>query len=227
MFEKLVTFILTLAALAIAATYVHREFKIRTGPVRPNPNVPVFQSGWERAFEVGRTVGDSAARVHIVEFSDLECPFCAEAYARFHSDTSSIARRYKSSVSYTFVHFPLSMHRFARPAARGAECARAAGRFFPFVQAVFARQDSIGLRPWSAYARDAGVSDILTFEKCAGDATTVSSIDDGFALGRSFQVASTPTILINGWKFTGLLDDSAYTGTIDALLMGRKPPGAP
>lgn len=224
MFERIVTTLLTLAALGIAATFAHREF---AGPqyygTSENP-VPIAVEGWEDAVEIGRTTG--AGRVQVVEFADLECPICAKAYARWHSDTSSVGRRFRSKVSYTFVHFPLKMHRFARPAARAAECARNSGRFFEFVSAVFAKQDSLGLRPWNAYARDAGVKDLVAFDRCAVSTIPIIEIDKGVALGERLGVTGTPAIVINGWKYQGLIADSTYANAIDAALAGRKPPHA-
>src|SRR5262249_27765533 len=148
MLEKILTTVLTIAALVIAGAFAHREFF--SSPSYGTPStIPTFQKDWESALNVGHSTG-GPGRVQVVEFADLECPVCSTAHASLFSDTSEVARKYRSKISYTFVHFPLSIHRFARPAARAAECARTSGRFFEFVSAVFAKQDSMGLRTWSA-----------------------------------------------------------------------------
>jgi protein-disulfide isomerase len=224
MFEKILTTVLTIAALVIAAGFTHREFF--SSPRYGTPSViPTFQKDWEAALDVGRSTGGSG-RVQVVEFADLECPVCSRAYASLFSDTSAVGRKYRSQISFRFVHFPLSMHRFARPAARAAECAGSSGRFFEFVSAVFAKQDSLGLRAWSAYARDAGVADVGAFEKCTRLTTPIPDIEKGVAVGKTFGITGTPTIFINGWQYRGLIPESTYANAIEAALAGRKPANA-
>ena len=65
------------------------------------------------------------------------------------------------------MHYPLPTHRFAEPAALAAECAGEQGRFAEFVGAVYAGQDSLGLKPWWEYARIATVQDsLLRYVNC-------------------------------------------------------------
>lgn len=74
--------------------------------------VPVSASDWVR--------GDKNAKITIVEYSDLECPFCQ----RFHVTLQSILEKNKGKVNWVYRHFPLvSIHQFAEPLAQGAECA--------------------------------------------------------------------------------------------------------
>lgn len=82
--------------------------------------------------------GNPNAGVKIVEFSDLQCPFCA----RFHPTLKQIIQEYDGQVAWVYRHFPLaSIHPSARPAAIGSECAAELGgnnAFWKFVDAVFA-----------------------------------------------------------------------------------------
>jgi len=222
--EKAIAIVLTGSAVVIAATLAHREFAdARSNESRVASDVPVPVNGWEDAIQVGHSTGQPNSSVRVVEFGDLECPFCGESYRRFHSDTSAIAQRYDRRISYTFVHFPLGMHRFARPAARAAECAAVDGKFFEFVSSVFATQDSLGLKPWIAYAREAGVRDEDRFVRCVAESSPLALVDSGVAVGKRLGVSSTPTVIINGWKFTGAMADSVFTRTVDSLLLGRDP----
>jgi hypothetical protein len=75
----------------------------------------------------------------------------------------AVRARYPKDVGLFFVHFPLPMHRFARPAARATECAGLQGKFGQMVDAVYNKQDSLGLKSWSDYGRDAGVADTVAF----------------------------------------------------------------
>jgi hypothetical protein len=66
--------------------------------------------------------------------------------------------------------------------------------------ALFAKQDSFGLRPWLAYAKDARLDDSSRFQNCMSARNTADRVDSGLALGARYHVHSTPTVIINGWR---------------------------
>lgn len=71
-------------------------------------------------------LGDPNALVKIIEFSDLECPFCKG----FHDTMKQIMREYgdTSQVAWIYRHFPLdSIHPKARIEAEATECAAELG----------------------------------------------------------------------------------------------------
>lgn len=70
--------------------------------------------------------GNLNAPVKIVEYSDMECPFCK----RFHSTMQQVTDEYgkDGKVAWVYRHFPLdSIHSKARPEAVAAECANELG----------------------------------------------------------------------------------------------------
>ena len=68
--------------------------------------------------------GSLDAPVKIVEFSDLECPFCA----RFHPTLQQIFDEYEGQVAWVYRHFPLdTLHAKARKEAEATECAAELG----------------------------------------------------------------------------------------------------
>lgn len=82
--------------------------------------------------------GDRNAQVVIIEYSDLQCPFCQ----RFHGTMNEVMRGYKpEQVAWVFRHFPLdSIHQNARPLAEASECAYELGgdkKFWEFIDALF------------------------------------------------------------------------------------------
>jgi protein-disulfide isomerase len=123
------------------------------------------------------------------------------------------------------VHFPLSMHRFAKPAARALECAYTSGAAARFVDVAFAKQDSFGLKPWVGYAVEAGVRDTSAFSFCVKDTSRIKRIDEGRRLGEAMNLQGTPGIVINGWQFQGVPNDAQLRGAIKALAAGDAPPG--
>ncbi len=69
--------------------------------------------------------GNPEAKVKIVEFSDLECPFCKV----FHETMKQAAREYDGKVAWIYRHYPLDqLHPVkARKAAVASECAAKLG----------------------------------------------------------------------------------------------------
>lgn len=83
--------------------------------------------------------GNPAARVFIIEYSDLECPFCK----RFHPTLQEAINEYgkDGQVAWVYRHFPIdSLHPKARKEAEAAECAAKLGgneKFWAYIGRIF------------------------------------------------------------------------------------------
>lgn len=180
-FERIINVVLAIAAVVIAVTFAHREFAGRDEPPRTGADIPAppeFVSNWESFVKSGIQIGDTAAKVKVIEFADFECPFCKS----FDSTMHEIRTRYPGSVSLVFIHFPLPVHRFARPAAKASECAADQRKFASFHDVVYAKQDSLGLKSWTSYAREAGVPDTIRFARCVASQGEIARVEAGVAL---------------------------------------------
>ncbi|USN57876.1 MAG: thioredoxin domain-containing protein [Candidatus Peribacteria bacterium] len=64
--------------------------------------------------------GNTAAPITWLEYSDLECPYCA----RLHNSGTpkEIMEKYGESINMIFQHFPLDFHANAKPGAEVLEC---------------------------------------------------------------------------------------------------------
>ncbi len=84
-------------------------------------------------------LGNINAPVKIVEYSDLECPFCK----KFHQTTKKIMDEYGKSgrVALVFRHFPLEqLHSKAKKEAEATECAAELGgnaSFWAYIDRLF------------------------------------------------------------------------------------------
>lgn len=68
--------------------------------------------------------GNPNAPVKIVEYSDMECPFCK----RFHETMKQVSTEYGDQVAWVYRHFPLDqLHSKARKEAVATECAAEQG----------------------------------------------------------------------------------------------------
>src|SRR6476469_6380197 len=115
----------------------------------------------------GRTLGPADAPVTIIEFTDLQCPYCG----RFSRETwPELRARYIDTGKVRFVSrdFPLPFHAFAMPAAIAARCAEQQGRYWEFREAVFRQQARLGGEPYAQIAASLGL-DTAALEACRRD----------------------------------------------------------
>lgn len=84
--------------------------------------------------------GAEDAKVTIIEFSDMECPFCS----RFHETMKQVMDNYgEEDVRWVYRHFPLdSLHPQATPLANASECAADQGKFWEYTDVAFEKQDA-------------------------------------------------------------------------------------
>lgn len=217
--ERVVSVLLALAAVAIAVVLVHREFFRTAQPSARAPREPEFVTAWREIVPVGRLIGDSTAAVTIIEFADLECPFCR----KFHQTIRDVRSKYPNDVAFVFVHLPLSSHRFARPAARAAECANSAGRFAELVNVIYEKQDSLGLKSWMSYAQEGQIGDTMQFSRCMKDTTSSLAVEAGIALATKLGINGTPTVILNGWRYPSPPTGIELAKNIEDLLAGEQP----
>lgn len=217
LWDKALTAILVLAAVAIAVVLVQRQFLAQ--PLAREARIAAYDADWRAALPAGRSVGNPAAPVRVVVFSDLQCPFCR----RFHTSLTAALNKYPDSVSYSFVHFPLGGHEYAFGAAQVAECASLSGRFSSALDFIFANQDSLGARELSWFAEGAGIADSAGWAQCMADTTNHRLIHRGLAQGARMAVIGTPVVFLNGWRYPGTPNGVDFARAVDALLAGQTP----
>ena len=173
-------------------------------------------------------VGRADAPVTIIEFSDLQCPYCARhALNTF----PQIKRNYidTGKVRYAARDFPLAMHPFALPAAVATRCAGEQGKFWEYRHAVFERQDELATAPYDALAAELGL-DVPRFVACRKDGAQLAAVLADVALAGSSGITSTPAFVVGrivngefeGETFAGAKPYADFAARIDALLAAGK-----
>ena len=92
-------------------------------------NVPALGS-------VDHLRGSADAPVTLIEYSDLECPYCKS----FHPQVQQALEKYDGQLAWAYRHFPLDFHPSALPLAEGSECAAQLGgndKFWEYLDYVF------------------------------------------------------------------------------------------
>lgn len=210
--------LLSLSAVFLAAVVGWRQLV----PERPQATQPAIVESWDELRRGSKRMGPPDASLQIVEFVDLQCPFCA----RFHEEVKAFQRESPEDVSLVFVHFPLSqIHPHARAAAVAMECAAEQGRMLPFMDAAFGRQDEFGTVAWTELARDdAGVRNLERFEECTeGDGLARVKRDIEFA--EAMGLSATPTVIVNGWRYPAPPATSTLRDLLAQIQAGEDPFG--
>jgi len=146
------------------------------------------------------------AKVTIVEFSDMECPFCARANAVMHP----LIKQYEHEVRVIFKNYPLDAscnvnikgagHRYACLAAKTGHCffkQKGDAAFFAFKDEIFAKQKNISPQLIDGAAAKSGIS-ATDLKACVADLATNQAILDQIAEGAAIGVEGTPAVFING-----------------------------
>jgi protein-disulfide isomerase len=138
--------------------------------------------------------GPDNAALTIVEFSDLQCPYCAQAAPIL----DSISHAYPNDVRIVYKNFPLSFHPQARAAAAAAIAAGNQGKFFEFRYKVAPHFRDLKDSVYFAVAKELGLNMDQFKKEMALTPDIGKLLDEDMDLGRKIGVEGTPTIFVNG-----------------------------
>lgn len=165
------------------------------------------------------TWGKDDAKVTIVEFSDFQCPFCAQGKERL----AELKKKYGKKIRIVYKNFPLPMHPDARPAAEAAMCVneQSSDKFWKYHDVLFEHQDKLSSDDLKKYAKEVGVNE-KKFDECFSAKKYASVIDASMEEARKFGVNSTPTFFVNSQPVRGAKKVSEFSELIDEALSSAK-----
>jgi protein-disulfide isomerase len=173
----------------------------------------------------GPSQGPASAPVTIVEFSDFQCPYCAQAALTLRQ----LRQQYGDRVRLVFRHFPLKqIHPRAEKAAEAASCAGEQGHFWEMHDRLFEKQAQLEPADLKRHASDLHLN-TAAFGRCLDSGRAASRVQRDAAAGEELGVRGTPGIFVNGRMFKGALPLQRFARVIDAELAlangtGRKRP---
>jgi len=167
--------------------------------------------------------GNLNSNVVLVEFNDLQCPFCA----RFHPTVESAVQ--KNNVKLVTKHFPLSFHQYAKDYSIMFECLaknNGANQAYSFLNKLFEvnieKRGNVNLEDGLNEAKKLGLSD-ASFNSCKSDSAISSKIQENFDEGIKLGINGTPAMFIlntstkKAVKLNGLVDESVLQAEIEKI----------
>jgi protein-disulfide isomerase len=203
-----------------------------------------FDLAKDPAFNIdtaGRPVrGNPAAKVTVVNYDDLECPYCARMHQALFPST---LERYKDKVRFIYKDYPLSeMHPWAMHAAVDANCLATQNSdvYWTYVDYLHAHGQEVSgedrdinksFAALDRIARQEGTLaklDSSKLDACLAkqDETQVrASMKEGDKLG----LDSTPSLFVDGERIIGAIPEDQVWMVIDRALRaaGEQPPASP
>lgn len=160
------------------------------------------------------SIGADSARVTIVNFGDYQCDGCA----KLDETLTAVAATFPGDIRLVWKDMPNdSVHAEALNAAVAARCADKQDKFWEYHAYLFANQSSLSADLYTALADQLGLK-ASTFARCIEKQETLALVQKSYDEGVALNIAATPTIFLNGTRYTGSMTESAITSTVRSLL---------
>lgn len=161
------------------------------------------------------TFGGKSAKVTIVEFSDFQCPYCAQG----SKVLKGLKEKYGDKILVAFKQFPLPFHTQAKKAAVASMCIheQGVGMFWKMHDEMFAHQDKLNIKDLKELAKNLGANP-EQFDKCLDEDKYMNFIEKNIEEGKAIGVKSTPTFFVNGQLVAGALPVEMFSEIIDEEL---------
>jgi len=170
--------------------------------------------------------GDRNARIALIEYSDLECPFCKT----FHPTVQQIVDAYDGQVMWVYRHFPLDqIHTKSDKEAEAVECANElAGNdgFWALLDKIFEvtpSNNGLNLDDLPGLASEVGI-DEDAFKECLDSGKYAQRVEDDYQGGINAGITGTPGNILLDTKtgetilIPGALPFEQVKQSIDSLL---------
>jgi protein-disulfide isomerase len=162
------------------------------------------------------TRGAKNAPVQIVEFSDFQCQYCAQA----EPVLARLQQVYGDKVAITFRDYPLPIHPLAVTAAKAANCAAKSGKYWEFHDALFANQTDLSRDRILQISQSLGLP-VDAMAACFDDPATFAEIQSDVAEGHRLGIEVTPTFFVNGRMLSGSQTLDHFATVIEDELASR------
>ena len=155
--------------------------------------------------------GPQEAPITLVEYGDLECPYCNQA--------EPVVRRLLQDygdMRYVWRHLPLDdVHPHARLAAEATEAADEQGAFWEMHDLLFEHQDALRKADLLRYAEELGL-DVERFKESLVSREFAGRVESDVDSADLSGVSGTPTFFVNGRRHHGAFDLASLKAAVKA-----------
>jgi hypothetical protein len=154
--------------------------------------------------------GPADAAVTIVEYSDMQCPFCKKRAGDLDALVARLGKELK--IRRVSKMFPISEHTWAFRAASAGRCFYEKDKdlFYSWKSSVFARQETLSVGELDTFALDFAVANGISeeaFRSCYLQGNAVKRVLDDLSEGFAVRVRSTPTYFVDGVPLSWFSDN--------------------
>jgi protein-disulfide isomerase len=150
------------------------------------------------------TNGLAESKIVLVEFSDFQCPYCAEA----HKTLKRFMKKHRDEITLTYKHLPLNaIHPEAMSAASAAWAAGQQGKFWEYHDALFAQQKKLGENLYLSIAKTLKLN-LDQFNKDRNGDAANAAIHEDIHLAEKLGISGTPFFVMNHETFSGVLPET-------------------
>ncbi|HEY60020.1 MAG TPA: thioredoxin domain-containing protein [Anaerolineae bacterium] len=166
--------------------------------IEPAANIPPVS-------DEDRVYGPEDAVVTFLEYTDFQCPFCAQLEPML----VAVQAAFPEDVRLVFRHWPLSNHDKAIITAQAAEAAKNQGKFFDMKNFVFDHRDdwvNLSVKDFETWIIDQATSlnlNVQQFTNDLHDENITRYLEDAYQEGINLGLQGTPTLLLNGSLYGG------------------------
>ncbi|OCR01888.1 disulfide bond formation protein DsbA [Oscillatoriales cyanobacterium USR001] len=161
--------------------------------VKNNPKTAIAESP---------VVGSPTQEILLLEFSDFQCQFCAQA----HKTISQFMAKHQDQVTLVYKHLPLvAIHPQSLPAAQAAWAAQQQGKFWEYHNALFDAQQDLNEELYIAIAKNLNL-DLDRFNSDRNSSAARAAIQKDMELALKLGIEGTPFFILEGETFSGVLE---------------------
>jgi len=197
--SRLITLAIVLVFGFAAWQLYQQSVSLSTAPAPVSTSGPTKLPGQLTILPADPVRGSSAAVVTLIEFSDFQCPYCAQVAPIL----ASVVAQSGGRVRLVWKDFPLPVHAEALPAAEAAQCAAQQGKFWEYHDQLFQNQDKLGAAFYQVLGTQLGLA-AEPFQRCLTQHELKPFIERNVAEGSAIGIDATPSLVIGNQVHRGV-----------------------
>lgn len=172
---------------------------------RSGAPVPIDLSGSPYA-------GEADAKVVVTAYLCTRCPFCSKLVPSLHRLVNDGALKGKAKLHIKL--FPIRTHQYSTEGGTAVLAAGKLGKLWPYLLGVYSHFDSFDVNKLPDYAVEVGL-DRQAFIDATNDSSIRTQLIESKKEGIRNKVEATPTVFLNGYKFSGDLNTTVLQDVIE------------